>query len=419
MADFLGPAPPGEDRLIRDLVYRAQLADESPGQATTSITLDPSLRPGATEGARTYHLDLATGAVVVRELWDGEETARQQRTLSGMRWPCPPLLPDPRPPLDPLQPVLRSLDGTAPLDVDGVRARVLRMVERELSLSGIVKPRLVLVCESHVEDLVLPEGSSTEVHCATFVHAGSRPEVRQRLLVLPEEPGARVYAAISDAQGSAWVAERPFHILPGNLGSRGPWSLTRYSGFQRGFPGWSHSGTPLPLRPAQPPVRASLGCHLLALPPDWSVPRTATEASTVAGALAEPVVIRGGLDGVLVIVVRGRSIERFHMIGDPRVGIDDLIRAIAASGDEPDAIALVRVDLFDDDGQLRRAVVTLAEADGQRAQRVCALDYDASSDEPARDRLVFMAPEVVETNGWLGVPPEAEVELVIPTTAEA
>ncbi|MEQ1504303.1 MAG: hypothetical protein ABMB14_18830, partial [Myxococcota bacterium] len=67
-----------------------------------------------------------------------------------------------------LRPVRRALDGLLPYDAEAVQRWALKRVTDEVVRSASVRPRMLLVCDGHVEDIDLADAAGGDP-IATFV----------------------------------------------------------------------------------------------------------------------------------------------------------------------------------------------------------------------------------------------------------
>lgn len=105
------------------------------------------------------------------------------------------------------------------------------------------------------------------------------------------------------------------------------------------------------------------------------VPQDPVKVAEIIGQLTDADIARTGLQGVLIMAVRGVTSERFMVSGHLACPVDDVIRTIALQG-EIDAIALIFPGVANVDGVDTRALVTLVEVkDGRRGQRVVPIAW--------------------------------------------
>ena len=88
----------------------------------------------------------------------------------------------------------------------------------------------------------------------------------------------------------------------------------------------------------------------------------------------------GGLrfEGVRAFVVRGRDFEHWELNGEFPMGLDDMLRAVCARGEVPQALVVARLQPVFHEGEPYRALVTQAECAGKRASRALLMMMDAA-----------------------------------------
>ena len=142
-----------------------------------------------------------------------------------------------------------------------------------------------------------------------------------------------------------------------------------------------------------------------ALPDDVQV------AAEAVGRQFDAEILAGGLDFLLVLVLRPNGVERWEVRGDPPCGIDDLIRSFAALG-EAEAVAFVHgCNLDMGGGVTRTGVACILEQGGQRATRVLPLDIPAEGPPVALRSMVRLEEPLAEGAGWIGVPSSVDLGL--------
>jgi hypothetical protein len=321
------------------------------------------------------------------------------------------------------RPVRRPLARAG--DLAQVQRYLLTRVDEEIVWRARVSPRLVLVCDDHLEDLDLDHTDGDPL--ATFQRVEARRDVRQRVLcgTATTDDGRLVgfvFAASNRPDGAWWLASRVYRKLPGGLGSSDRmWDVGTGVGLEelpvvveqlRG------AGPPCDLLPARSLPWPQLGCRVQDLP-SGPAPLDALGATQVlAQRGVETELWRRGLDSVLIAVFRRDTLERWTVDGEIPFTMDELVRAVCAMGPRPDAVATVRIELFDDHGVSRRAVRTVAEAGAERVERLLVLDFESEDQVTPDLRLYGTQPAQVGAEGWIGVRPGGKVELT-PQVAEA
>ncbi|MEQ1569737.1 MAG: hypothetical protein ABMA64_29145 [Myxococcota bacterium] len=311
-------------------------------------------------------------------------------------------------PPTPGRPIRRPLHGLSPYDTEAILRWALQQVTDEVVRAASVRPRLVVLCDDHVEDLDLSSAEGDPL--AAFVALADRRGVEHRLLWGHVEEGgtavAWAFGARTDAERSFWFATRPFRRLPGGLGSgETSWDVSRgvdLDGVVGPALALHRPGPPLQLLPAEPPPMPMLTFRIDPAPPGAEIPADPVAATNVVNQTGEEQrAVLHGLDGVGVFVFRGRDLERWHVLGEVPMGLDDLVRAICARGPAPSAVATIRVDVFAHAGTVYRAVRSVGESAGTRFERIAAL---VPGDEAPQVQLFGSAPtRLAAGEGWIGV----------------
>lgn len=321
------------------------------------------------------------------------------------------------------RPVRRPLAQAA--DLAHVQRYVLTRANEEIVWRARVTTRLVLVCDDHIEDLDLERTEGDPV--ATFLAAEARRDVRHRLLCgtatdAHGNPVGFVFGAHNTPDAEWWLASRVFQRLPGGLGSaERTWEvgfgdtldeIPTYVEQLRG------AGAPCDLLPAKSLPWPDLGCKVEDLP-NGVVPLDALGTTQILAQRGHEIELwRRGLDSTLIMAFRQGTLERWTVDGEIPCTMDELVRSVCATGaTPPDAVATLRIELFDDHGTYRRAVRTVAEASGQRIERLLVLDFESDDQVTPHLRLFGTHPVSVNGDGWIGVVPK-KVELT-PQVAEA
>mgnify|MGYP001613721551 FL=1 len=123
-------------------------------------------------------------------------------------------------------------------------------------------------------------------------------------------------------------------------------------------------------------------------------------------------------EGVRLTVFRGREWETWHIEGEFPTGLDDLIRAIAARGEPPTSLALVRMGVLPFEGDVYRALLTEGEAQGRRWTRAMLIGM-APDGAVVGYRIVVRDHGEMDDDGWIGVPPDTEMSLFTLNSGEA
>lgn len=319
----------------------------------------------------------------------------------------------------PSRPVRRALDGVSPWDLESVQRYAIHRASEEVLRTARVTPRLVLVCRDHLEDLDLTSAEGDPV--GTFFAVSAREDVEHRILCGSAHDGdgqvAWVFGAANDDEKRFWFATRSFATLPGNLGSPGTtWELSWGVDLTGPMPpmAWlRRDGGPIVLLPAAPPPMPKIGARVDEIPPDAVAPADPFAATNAVSEMGyETKLLKEPFVGVLVFVFRGRTLERWHVIGEIPMGLDDLVRAACAKGEAPSAVVVLRIDYFEHEGRVHRAVKMTAEAGGQRWERLLAMLFsEGDTDSPSNAQFFGSQPQAVGSDGWIGVPPITDLDL--------
>lgn len=318
-----------------------------------------------------------------------------------------------------LCPIRRALDSLSPWDLESVQHRAIRRANDDILRHGRVTSRMWLVCQDHIEDIDLSAVTDGDP-VATFDRLATRSDVEHRIAWGSVEGGgehvAFVFGAANDEVRSWWLAVRGFRRLPGGLGSQETsWELTlgvAHASADGPLAPLRRPGPPLELLPARPVPFPEIGVRVDDVPANAEVPGDAVATTNVLCELGEEATaMRDRPDGVLVVVFRGRTFERWRLIGEIPCGLDDLVRAICARGPTPAAVATLCVDLFEYEGRLHRAVKTTGEAGGIRFERILAMLFaEGDGDQPSQLQYFGSTPADVGTDGWIGVAPVSALE---------
>lgn len=321
------------------------------------------------------------------------------------------------------RPVRRPLAKVG--DLAGVQRFILTRVNEEIVWRARVTPRLILVCEDHLEEVELDKTDGDPI--ATFLAAGARRDVLQRILcgTATEEGGALVgfaFGATGGDDDAWWLASRTFTRQPGGLGSaERTWDVGTGIGLEE-LPVLIHqlrgSGVPCDLLPARAVPWPEIGCKVDDLANDV-VPLDPLAVTQILATRGHEIELwRRGLDTVMIMTFRSGTLEKWYVDGEIPCSIDELVRSVCGIGPPPDAVATLRVELFDDNGTFRRAVRMVAEASGQRNERLLVLDFESLDQVVPHLRLFGTRAAPVGREGWIGVRPGVKLELA-PQVAEA
>jgi hypothetical protein len=123
-------------------------------------------------------------------------------------------------------------------------------------------------------------------------------------------------------------------------------------------------------------------------------------------------------DGTRVTVFRGSEWETWEFTGEFPMGIDDMVRAVAARGEPPTSIAVARTGVLPFEGDVYRALLTDGEAQGKRWTRgfLIRMGLDGTV---LGHRIVTRNHGDVGDDGWIGVPPITDLSLFTLGAGEA
>lgn len=221
------------------------------------------------------------------------------------------------------QPVRRALDGLSPWDLEAVQRFAIQRVNQDVIRDAHVTPRLLLVCQDHVEDLDLTAVDGDPI--ATFEALATRRDVEHRVLCGSMQDGERsvawVFGAANDDEGTWWSAMRAFSRLPGGLGSaEASWDLTWGVQLERlagPVASLARPGPAIELSAAMPVPMPQVAARVDAVPPNASVPTDPLAATNVVSELGyEAKLLEERMEGVMLFLFRGRTLERWHVIGE-------------------------------------------------------------------------------------------------------
>lgn len=322
-----------------------------------------------------------------------------------------------------VRPVRRPLTKVG--DLANVQRFILTRVNEEIIWRARVTPRLILVCEDHLEEVDLDKTDGDPI--ATFHALATRRDVVQRVLcgTATGEDGEEigfVFGANNRDDTPWWLASRGFTRQPGGLGSAGrTWDVGTGFGLEE-LPvvveAMRTHGRPCDLLPARSLPWPEIGCKVddLAnevIPLD---PQATTQILAQRGHEIE--LWKRGLDTVMIMAFRRGTLEKWSVDGEIPCSTDELVRSICGIGPAPDAVAILRIELFDDHGTYRRAVRTVAETGGHRIERLLVLDFDSMDQVVPHLRLFGTRARAVGREGWIGVRAGVKLELT-PQVAEA
>jgi hypothetical protein len=159
---------------------------------------------------------------------------------------------------------------------------------------------------------------------------------------------------------------------------------------------------------AQPTELPDVAAAFAELPeePQWA-PGPLAE---VVGRVTDHDLVNRGLEGVLVLILRGRTVEKWIVEGRLPCTVDDVVRSLTRL-ERCDAAVLIVAGVARVDGEDQRAFIETIECRGQRGQRVVPLEQGADGRLSASRALYRSLPAPPEGEGWIGVEPEVVLQL--------
>jgi hypothetical protein len=128
------------------------------------------------------------------------------------------------------------------------------------------------------------------------------------------------------------------------------------------------------------------------------------------GKLLDKELLAKGLNYLLIFAFRPNMMERWEVRGQLSCPMEDLIRAIAAFGEEAQAVAVVHPAVVDlQDGVRYRCFTTVVEHKGQLGHRLLPFTMENGQPTPLKD--LYQLHPIPEGGQWLGVPPAGTVTL--------
>lgn len=423
---------PGEDAMVAQLSVDAQWNTKKKGEMWGRLLTSREVDGQTVQGVKLFHLDTHARRLTITETWGEVETAR--RTISLEEQPpsepetCAPPDPGPDRPLFTRLP-FREADIWSD---DDTRDWLLRRAEQEVMGLSALPRRIRLLGDGFQEILSMPLPLAAGLAPATgsTLRALSKRHGVERRFVEGWLPGSKgsdqAWILELDDHGGWWLATRDFERRPGLMGVwSSPWSRREGSGVKE---------LPEPLRPIVSPPKGELaidpGEPVRPPPPDIRMafgtlkegdpsPVTAGEVAEKVGRSYERKMHTGVLsDGQAVVVFRGKEWETWELRGELPAETDEMLRAIAARGDPPTAMALVRLSIVPFQGDPYRALVTTGEAQGRRLTRAMLIRLSADGSITGH-RIVAQDHGEVGDEGWIGVEPNTNFSLVTLDSAEA
>lgn len=415
---------PQQSVVLVQLAEDAQRNRDTPGHAWGRFQGKRTVGGRTEMGVKVLHVDLTRKRLTITEEWDGKETARQTIDLdidvdvpSG---PTPPPEPGPAKTMFHRFPFNAAALNPEP----EVREWVLARADQDVLELSALPRRIRLFGEGFQEVVALPQALAPNVAPgtgATLRALFTRPGVERRFV--------EGWFGSVDGRGTAWILEvgernrwwlamRAFERRPGLIGQwTGAWSqragsgVTDLSNSLRSVLEPPPGERPIAVGKPRPPGTPELRMSSATLPPAEEVPATAEAVASRIGREWELSLPLGKTpDEPRVTVFRGQEFESWVLEDALPAGPDDVIRAIAARGERPTAIAFVRMGVFNFQGEAFRALITDGEAQGRRWTRALLMGL-APDGTVLGFRIVARDHGEVGENGWIGVPPPLELSL--------
>jgi hypothetical protein len=425
---------PQESVMLVQLVERAQKNPEKPGQAWGRVQASRTRNGRTEQGFKVYHVDLNANRLTITEEWDKVESARKTVPLDAPGEEREVALGPPPPDPGPTDPSFyRSPFHAADLlPEEELREWAMERADEDVLGISALPRRIRLFGGRFHEVVALPQPLAPSVAPgtgATLRALWSRPGVERRLV--------EGWFGSVDARGTAWILEpaddgswwlamRTFERRPGMIGMwTSAWSqrtgrgLHELSASLRGVmespPGERAIEVGSPKEPEPPEIGMFGGT----LQPQEEVPATAEAVADRIGREWEAKLPLGETpEGVRVTVFRGREWETWVLDGVLPMGLDDMVRAIAARGETPTSLAVVRMGVIPMEGDVYRALLTDGEAQGRRWTRAFLIRM-APDGTITGHRIAVRKHGEVGDDGWIGVPPVTDMSLFVLGAGEA
>ncbi len=431
---------PQDGIILAQLSENASKNPKKPGEAFGRIPAT-RVRNGKTEaGFKVYHVDLNNNRVTITEEWAGSETARRTTALDELgdlldahAQDRAVRLPDPGPLTTTFYRLpFRAADPDFP---DELLAWAKESAEADVGNLSVLPRRIRLFGEGFVEVATLPRPFAAGVApgtAATLAALASRPGVERTIV--------EGWFASGEGRGTAWIldlgqpsdgatswslAQRAFERRPGNIGI---WTSAWFNSAGTGSGSLQQALRPIlvpppgeaaiPLGTPATPPQGEVAMCFGTLPPGDQPPTTADDVALRIGRECEATMHTEPLEGARVTLFRGSAWETWLLKGEFPMGLDDMIRAIAARGEPPTSLALVRMGVIPCEGEPYRALVTDGETQGRRVTRGMLIRFGPDGTVLGH-RLVGRIHEPPGHNGWIGVPPVTDMSLFVLGAGEA
>lgn len=308
------------------------------------------------------------------------------------------------------RPLPPTLDLTDPVPL---RVWMTQLVSGEFATNGQVVPRVRLVCARHMEEAPLTDlpdepGWGAALWQQLTVRTDVLRSFRMGVLRLPHDGTLRRCACILeliDPDAERWWFG--FWVLPEVLdrGSEVSWLSKEGVGFGSLPPhlqAWVETcGRKIGIdaRPPPPAPGPRLVVHFaeLSVEPPCNLVGLARFTDRL---VRDPELLElARTDPPLVLILRGRTLERWQSSGALPCTLDDLARNLCRLGDPPDGVVVLDRGVSDEADALRVSV----ERDGERLTRTLVLGPAPTWRNPIRAELGGQA--------WIGVLPEIDLGL--------
>ncbi len=326
--------------------------------------------------------------------------------------------------------------------VEEVRRQFRNMADAWFVLNGSLSPALHFLTETMDEAMDLEgvgELGQEALLAALLHHQKQRPDVvrvfrRGEVLMRREGVdedegdalGTRRYLALLELVSGAgaqeddvhwWLALRAGGTGEGNVGVfHGDWLEIEDWGYDclpDEVKEWLDPGTASldgvgrsePQGP--PPLELKMGMMTILAP----IPDHPCAVAASLGEFLDREILNPPLAHFIAMAFRGDVLERWEIRGRLPVSIEDFLRAISAFGTLPDALAIIHPAAAEDEkGENHRAVVILVQRRNQMGRRVRPFRFEGGK-FVWMDAYFHELGEAPEGEGWIGVPPTAEMNL--------
>lgn len=312
-------------------------------------------------------------------------------------------------------------------DQEAVTQWILRKVSEQVVTKCQPRPAIHLLFDEHEEVI-----DWSKVHeldpgadlAATWAQQAPRKGLERRFLVLGFKADGKALAGVleqvwEDNEPTGWMLAYTAYKAVDGVGHLNPnWQVTTGEGKPPGLFEAMFTPAPgarpvalLPARRPEPEVWFSTAEIIEGVSP----PVTPMEVTEHVQGIILGNLETEGLKHLAVMLLRGRTWERWLLGADQPTTGDDMVRWICAKDGQPDAVATVEGALTLVDGKPERCIRIMAELAGKRTERLIVM-----LPKPGKPMDVipgrWMARElgvVQEGEGWIGVEPLLAGELEV------